>query len=129
MLSYFAAAQRQGVGLHSETLRDSEPFLTDDLVQRYLADLHRAGMIQRNDAGEWMLVRDLTSVSLYDIYAACDYRLPLGDGLPVTGDSPSDIEATTLLANVAGDARTALNVPLAEIFSAERRSTGKSEKT
>ena len=128
VLAYFAAAQRAGVGLHSEILRDSEPFLTDDLVQRYLADLHGAGMIQRNDAGEWMLTRDLASVSLYDIYAACDYRLPLGDGLPVTSDSPSDAEATALLAYVAGDARTALSVPLAEIFSAERWSEDSSVK-
>ena len=68
----------------AKRLRDREPFLSDDLVQRYLADLHLAGMIQRNDGGEWMLTRDLSSVSLYDIYAACDYRLPLGDALPVT---------------------------------------------
>ena len=53
--------------MHSEALRDREPFLSDDLVQRYLADLHLAGMIQRNDAGEWVLTRDLSAVSLYDI--------------------------------------------------------------
>ncbi len=122
VLAYFAAAQRSGIGLHSEKLRDHEPFLTDDLVQRYLTDLHRAGMIQRNDAGEWMLTRDLTSVTLYDIYAACDYRLPLGSGLPVTGDSPSDAEATALLESAAADARKALTIPLAEIFSSQERS-------
>ena len=121
MLAYFAAAQREGIGLHSDALRDREPFLSDDLVQRYLADLNRAGMIQRNDAGEWMLTRDLTSVSLYDIYAACDYRLPLGNPLPLTADSPSDAEATALLGKAAFDTRTALAIPLAEVFSTRKR--------
>jgi len=122
VLAHFAAAQRSGVGLHSQALRDRESFLTDDLVQRYIADLHRAGMIQRNDAGAWVLTRDLASVSLYDIYAACDYRLPLGDGLPVTADSPSDIEATALLETAASNARVVLAVPLLEIFSPSARS-------
>ncbi|MEP6484507.1 MAG: YihY family inner membrane protein [Rudaea sp.] len=126
VLAHFAAAQRDGIGLHSEALRDREPFLSDDLVQRYLSDLNRAGMIQRNDAGEWMLTRDLASVSLYDIYAACDYRLPLGNPLPVTADSPSDAEATALLGKAAFDARMALAVPLAEIFSPHARSIGTS---
>jgi len=122
VLAHFAAAQRSGIGLHSEALRDSEPFLSDDLVQRYLADLHLAGMIQRNDGGEWVLTRDLSSVSLYDIYAACDYRLPLGDALPVTPDSPEDTEATRLLGAAAVDVKEILATPLSEIFSANVRS-------
>ena len=122
VLAHFVAAQRMGIGLHSESLRDREPFLTDDLVQRYLSDLHGAGMIQRNDAGEWMFVRDLTTVSLFDVYAACDYRLPLGDALPVTDDSLSDAEATALLGNAARDVRGVMTVALAEIFPAAARS-------
>ena len=122
VLAHFAAAQRSGAGLHSETLRDREPFLSDDLVQRYLGDLHFAGMIQRNDTGEWVLTRDLSSVSLYDIYAACDYRLPLGEALPVRDDSLSDAEATRLLGEAASDAKHILTVPLSEIFSAGQRS-------
>src|SRR5262249_28303443 len=122
VLAHFAAAQRSGAGLHSEALREREPFLSDDLVQRYLADLHLAGMIQRNDNGEWVLTRDLSSVSLYDIYAACDYRLPLGDALPVTPDSPSDTEATRLLGAAAVDVKNILTAPLSEIFSATARS-------
>ncbi len=122
VLAHFAAAQRSGAGLHSEALRDREPFLSDDLVQRYLGDLHLAGMIQRNDAGEWVLARDLSSVSLYDIYAVCDYRLPLGDALPITSDSPSDAEATRLLGAAAVDVKNILTLPLSEIFSANARS-------
>jgi membrane protein len=122
VLAHFAAAQRLGVGMHSEALRDREPFLSDDLVQRYLADLNTAGMIQRNDAGEWVLTRDLSSVSLYDIYAASDYRLPLGDALPITPDSLSDAEATRLLGDAAADVKKILTAPLSEIFSAKTRS-------
>ncbi len=122
VIAHFAEAQRRGIGLHSEALREREPFLTDDLVQRFLGDLHQAGMIQRNDSGKWVLTRDLSSVTLYDIYAACDYRLPLGDALPVTTDSPSDSEATRLLGAASADAKNILTVPLSEIFSAKERS-------
>jgi len=122
VLAHFAAAQREGKGLQSEALRDHEPFLTDDLVQGYLGDLDRAGMIQRNDRGEWVLVRDLGAVSLYDIYAACRYRLPLGAPLPQDAAVPADADAAALLHNAAVATRCALDVPLAEIFPAPGRS-------
>ena len=82
ILAHFAAAQRAGVGLLGEVLREREPFLTDDMVQRYIGDLSRADLIQRNETGEWILTRDLASVSLYDLYTASGYRLPLADSLP-----------------------------------------------
>jgi len=122
VLAHFAAAQRLGAGLHSEALRDREPFLSDDLVQRYLGDLNAAGMIQRNETGEWVLTRNLSAVSLYDIYAACDYRLPLDEALPITPDSPSDAEATRLLGAAAVDVKKILTAPLSEIFPAKVRS-------
>jgi membrane protein len=122
VLAHFAAAQRLGAGLHSEALCDREPFLSDDLVQRYLGDLNAAGMIQRNETGEWVLTRNLSAVSLYDIYAACDYRLPLDEALPITPDSPSDAEATRLLGAAAVDVKKILTAPLSEIFPAKVRS-------
>ena len=63
LIGHFADAHRDGRGLHSDDLRASEPYLTDDLLQRYLADLCRSALIRRTELGEWVLARDLDRVS------------------------------------------------------------------
>src|SRR5262249_51979033 len=103
---------------HSVELRVDEPFLSDDLVQRYLRDLCDAGLIRRVDDGAWALTCDLATTTLYDVYAACDYRLPAGAPLP--GDL--DAGATALLDASSIAVKSRLQVPLSEIFPAAARS-------
>ncbi|HET8943043.1 MAG TPA: virulence factor BrkB family protein [Rudaea sp.] len=122
VLAHFAAAQREGRGLHSAHFCDSEPMLTDDLVQSYLAELERIGMIQRNDASEWLLVRNLSAVDLYVIYASSSFRLPMaGPRMRTSPDAP-DGPAIELVERCAAMLRDQLAVPLAEIFPAPARS-------
>lgn len=122
VLAHFAAAQRAGRGLHSAVLLEREAFLTDDLVQRYLGDLDRAGMIQRNDVGEWLLTRDLATVTLYDIYAASGYRVPLGESLPGEAATAQDTVAAATIERAAIGLRNAMDMPLSEIFPPPVRS-------
>ncbi|HET6545778.1 MAG TPA: YihY family inner membrane protein [Rhodanobacteraceae bacterium] len=119
VLGHFAAAQRQGNGLHSDTLLAAEPYLTDDLLQRYLGDLHRAGLARRSENGEWVLVRDLGSATLLDIYEQGAYRLPLTE-VRLAGDQRK--RAGDLLAHLAGELRRGLDVPLSELFAPPGRS-------
>jgi membrane protein len=118
VLGHFAAAHRDGRGLTNETLMAAEPFLTDDLLQRYLADLHRIGLIQCNEVGEWVVVRDLSSVDLLEIYDEGKYRLP--DDASVAREEPAEVRA--LLVRLAADVRNGLKVPLSEIFPPPARS-------
>lgn len=118
VLARFAQAQRDGYALHSAQLCALEPFLTDDLVQRYFGDLERMGMIQRNESGARLLSRDLRTLTLYDLYVASGYRLPLGD-LPPDAFAARGAHA---LAAAQGALRKALDVALAEIFPAPARS-------
>jgi len=118
VLDHFAAAQRDGRGLHSETLLAAETFLTDDLLQRYLGDLHRVGLIRRSEVGEWVVVRDFAGVSLLDIYEEGSYRLPYDVQL-APDDSPA---ASDLLNRLAAAVRNGLDVPLSEIFPPPARS-------
>lgn len=76
VLQHFVVAQREGQGLHESELSRREKFLTADLLQRYLEDLQRGGLIRRAADGDWVLARDLDSASLDDVYRAGDYRLP-----------------------------------------------------
>jgi membrane protein len=118
VLGHFAGAHREGRGLTSETLLAAEPFLTDDLLQRYLGDLHRIGLIQCNEAGEWVVVRDLGSVDLLEIYEEGKYRLP--DDASLAREEPAEVRA--LVARLAADVRAGLKVPLSEIFPPRTRS-------
>lgn len=116
VLAQFVAAQRAGTGLCSEHLLAAQPVLDDDLVQRYLGDLHRVGLIQRNELGEWMVVRDLASIGLLEIYEEGGYRLPL-DPHSSAGDPAQP--AAALLDQLGEHVRGALDVSLADAFPAE----------
>jgi membrane protein len=120
VLASFAAAQRAGGGLRSADLLAAEPFLTDDLLQRYLGDLHRVGLIQRGEHGEWMVVRDLASIDLLEIYRVGGYRLAIDANVP--GGHVSET-AATLLGHLGEQVRIALAVPLAELFPPDVPST------
>ncbi|HEY6543733.1 MAG TPA: YihY family inner membrane protein [Dokdonella sp.] len=116
VLANFAAAQREGRGLHSEDLLKAEPFLTDDLLQRYLGDLHGVGLLQRGELGEWVVVRDLASIDLLEIYEQGGYRLPVDGGARTL---EFGAPAATLLHDLGEGLRSALEVPLAHLFPAD----------
>lgn len=117
VLGHFVASQRDARVLHSADLLAREPFLSDDLTQRYLADLAVAGLIRRGEDGAWALTCDPGTTTLYDVYARCGYRLP--SAAPLTGDAAA---ATRALAAAEAAVRERLRVPLSEIFPCPSRS-------
>ncbi|MBL8297083.1 MAG: YihY family inner membrane protein [Rhodanobacteraceae bacterium] len=116
VVNHFADAQRAGLGLHREDLRRRERFLTDDLLQRYLSDLQRAGMVRRTEFGDWVLVRSLDVVTLFDLYECGLYRLPLTVAPAETAHCPLPALLTEKVSLAAGDLQAVLNVRLSEIF-------------
>jgi membrane protein len=117
VLDHFVAAQRGGAALHSADLRAREPFLSDELVQRFLSDLGDAGMVRRGEDGAWALTCDPGTTTLYEVYARCGYRLPDGDALP-----GENARTTQALDAAAGAVREQLSQPLGEIFPPVARS-------
>jgi len=119
VLQHFAAAQREGKGLHSEELCRRERFLSDDLIQRYLGDLHAAGLVTRAEAGEWVLSRDLSTVDLADLYRAGHYRLPLNEATMQHALVGLTGAAREAIVDASNALRKDLNVPLAKLFAGE----------
>ena len=113
VLGQLAAAHRDGRGLHSAKLLESEPYLTDDLLQRYLGDLCEMDVIRRSEMGEWILSRDLRGVTLLDLYREGDYRLPVGPQ-PLPGEPLAEY-AESPMHILAAMLRERLNLPLASI--------------
>lgn len=94
MLGRLALARRDGVGLHSDQLQELDPMLTDDMVQDFLCSLADAHIVTRAETGEWMLTRDLSSITLADLYEACHLRIPIAEArLPCRDDALGKVAA------------------------------------
>jgi membrane protein len=78
MLAQLRAAQREGRGLSTQELKSRIPGLTDEFLQEALADLARLKVVQRTELGDWVLSRDLNTITLLPIYASGHYPLPAG---------------------------------------------------
>jgi len=81
MLGRFAERRQQGSGLHSDEIQRLEPMLTDELVQEMLGELCKIGLLSRAESGEWMLARDLDTLTMADLYEACQLRIPIAEAL------------------------------------------------
>ena len=113
VVGQLAAAHREGRGLHSEELLRREPYLTDDLMQRYLTDLSEVAVIRRSETGEWLLSRDLAGITLLELYRHSGYRLPIGNQRLPGADAGEVGEGP--LRHLAADLSGRLNVPLDEL--------------
>lgn len=77
VLQHFVEAQRCGESIDPATVRVREPYLPSNAIAGYFEDLQRADMIQRGEAGGWLLSRSLDSTELVRVYRCTQYRLPL----------------------------------------------------
>jgi membrane protein len=108
LLGRFDAARAQGKGLHSDQILELEPMLTDSLVQQILGQLAEINLLRRDEQGEWLLARDLDSMTVCDLYEACQLRIPVAEAhLPCQDDA---------LGIAARDALDQLRVPLREVL-------------
>jgi membrane protein len=86
LLARFKEARGHGNGLHSDDILRLEPILTDTLVQEMLAQLCDINVVRRAEDGEWLLSRDLDTLSLAELYEACQLRIPIAEARLPCGD-------------------------------------------
>ena len=77
VLRHFVEAQRSGDCVDLADLRSREPYLRSALIGDYFDDLQQADLIQRGEAGGWLLSRSLDTTDLLRVYGHSNYRLPL----------------------------------------------------
>ena len=88
LLGRFAEARSEGRGLHTEQMLDLEPMLTDSQLQQFLCQLAEIHLLQRAETGEWLLARDLDTLTMADLYEACQLRVPVSEAwLPCRDDA------------------------------------------
>ena len=98
----------QGQGLDEDQLLLLEPMLTDSLLQQLLEQMETIGVLRRDERGEWLLARDLDSISLHQLYESSQLRIPVAEEyLPMREDS---------LGQAACSALDQLRLPLRELL-------------
>jgi len=76
MLGRFIQYRRHGSGLDSTTIGQLEPMLSDSQVQQLLEQLNHIGVVDCTESGDWVLTRDLDTLTLDELYEACQLRIP-----------------------------------------------------
>jgi membrane protein len=128
VLRHFVEAQRRGDSVDPALIRAGEPRLCSALVAAYFDDLVRADLIQRSDAGGWLLSRSLDSADLLRVYRHSHYRLPLQPAQEATAlDLQLPPELLAMLAELAAALRATLGAPLDHAFPAASAAINPSE--
>ncbi len=90
LVGYLWQAQARGKALSIEALLESLEGATETALARELGLLYDAGIVTRDEDGNWLLSRDLDSVSLLDLYRAGHYYLPVNEKLEIPSESEWD---------------------------------------
>ncbi len=90
LVGYLWKAQASGKAQSLEELLESLEGATETALARELGLLYDAGIVTRDEAGNWLLSRDLASVRLLDLYRAGHYYLPVNEKLEIPSESEWD---------------------------------------
>jgi membrane protein len=116
VLGQLKQAQLRGDGMSNSDLKERIPHLTDDLLQRFLADFDALKLVQRSELGRWVLVRDLHAVTLLELYRTGHYPLPTHAPEPSVGEA-WEHTLRRQLSKLAEQNHMALSQPLAGFFA------------
>ncbi len=79
MVGHLWTAQTMGTALSAEELLELLEGSTEIELAGQLQLLEDAGIVTRNESGNWLLCRDLDRLSLLDLYRAGEYFLPIDE--------------------------------------------------
>ena len=90
MVGLLWKAQLEGKALPVEKLLEMLEGVTEPVLAEQLRLLFSAGLVTRNEEGNWLLCRDLETITLLDLYHAGEYYLPVGEDLDIPSRSEWD---------------------------------------
>ncbi|NIP16961.1 MAG: YihY family inner membrane protein [Xanthomonadales bacterium] len=83
LVGHLWQAQTEGRAMSFEEILQSEQGIPDSLLKRLLENFIGAGIVTQDQDSNWLLTRDLDTVSLMDLYRTGHFHLPLGRELEV----------------------------------------------
>ncbi len=109
VLGMFVDAQRQGECVDLAEVGLRAPYLSAGAIGSHFDDLQEADMIQRGEAGGWLLSRSLDNTDLLRLYRYTDCRLPLQ---PLEEAASAGIELPSELLRLLDELASTLQVKL-----------------
>lgn len=109
-------AQAQGAAIGVQALQQQEPTLSDDLLMRLLGLLRSASIIQCNEDGDWLLARDLDSLSIGDLMEATALRIPLTLSGPANCDDALGERVHAIIESLREPLHAPLRQPLGALL-------------
>src|SRR5690606_4498267 len=79
LLRRLAQGGGRGRGRQTGRMLELGPGLTDSQLQQFLCRHGEIQLLQRGETGEWLLARDLETLTLADLYEACQLRVPVSE--------------------------------------------------
>lgn len=128
LLARFQAAHRAGQVLGEAELATQEAGLSDDLRQHLLAELERVGILGRSDRGTWLLARDLSALSLRELYEGCALRIPTAERALPGADDAIGRAALRALETLRAPLREPLARPVATLLPSHSPASPDSEE-
>ena len=79
LVGHLWQAQREGRSLSDTELLELEIQASEIQIVELMSRMDRQHIVNKDEAGNWLLARDLEELSLGDLYGMGDYYLPLGE--------------------------------------------------
>lgn len=90
LVGHLWQAQARGETLSTEMLLEQLEGVSESELAEQLTTLLNAGYVKCSEDGDWLLCRDLESVSLLDLYRSGEYYLPLNERPEIPSHSDWD---------------------------------------
>jgi membrane protein len=116
LVGHLWQAQREGRKCRQESLLGLEPRVGERQMLRILAALEEAQIVMHDDAGDWMLARDVGDLTLAALYQAGRFHLPLGDKSVIDTGSGQDRAFAAVMQAVRQGGLCHLDQPLRELY-------------
>jgi membrane protein len=121
LVGHLGEAQQEGVALSREQLLELEPRASELQIVRLLNLLREARVTSRDEDGSWMLARDLSGISLGDLYLLGDFYLPLAEIDSLPQDSPWDPAYLRSLEHIRQQSQGVWDLPLRTLYTDDAR--------
>lgn len=107
--------QKTGMALSTEDLAVPLGYVSEERLDSLLRQLKRARLVLQTGNGAWALARDLSSVTLYDLYRAEGFVLPEAK-LLAESQERVDQALVGILENLGQGMAKVMNIPLESLY-------------
>ena len=108
--------QMLGKSMPSEAMLANMPHVSEEVLEEVLDCLSERQVIMQTHDTDWVLARDISEMTLYDLYETMAVTLP-GKEYRWADRHPWDDELFSILDTVRGKLNNMMNIPLKQLYS------------